>query len=137
MQEFMAAFPGVAEQARADLFMHPHFRYFLREARVASYAQFLESYKSVTLPVMAAAFGVSADFMDGELSHFIAAGRLNCKIDKVAGVLETTRPDIKSAQYASVIKSGDLLLNRTLPPHTRVLAVRAHSPRRDPGNHAD
>ena len=61
---------------------------------------------------MALAFGVSAEFLDAELSHFIAAGRLNCKIDKVAGILETTRPDLKSAQYAAVIKSGDLLLNR-------------------------
>jgi 26S proteasome regulatory subunit N7 len=108
----MKAFPGVAEQACTDLFMHAHFRYFLREARVASYAQFLESYKSVTLPGMAAAFGVSVEFMDSELSQFIAAGRLNCKIDKVAGVLETTRPDTKSSQYAAVIKAGDLLLNR-------------------------
>ena len=157
----MAAFPGVADQVRADMHLHRHFRYFLREARVTAYAQvrapaariapvcsssptrrvapaqFLESYKSVTLHMMASAFGVSPAFLDAELSEFIAAGRLNCKIDKVAGVLETTRPDIKSAQYASVIKSGDLLLNRTPPPHTRVLAVRAHSPRRDPGNHAD
>ena len=44
--------------------------------------QFLESYKSVTIQMMASAFGVSAAFLDGELSEFIAAGRLNCKIDK-------------------------------------------------------
>ena len=44
--------------------------------------QFLESYKSVTLQMMASAFGVSPAFLDGELSTFIAAGRLNCKIDK-------------------------------------------------------
>jgi 26S proteasome regulatory subunit N7 len=61
---------------------------------------------------MASAFGVSPDFMDGELSQFIASGRLNCKIDRVAGVLETTRPDVKSAHYASVLKAGDLLLGR-------------------------
>jgi 26S proteasome regulatory subunit N7 len=84
--------------------------------------------------MMASAFGVSAAFLDGELSEFIAAGRLNCKIDKaraarsglhreafdapyrpcaqVAGVLETNRPDVKSALYQSVIKQGDALLNR-------------------------
>lgn len=33
--------------------------------------------------MMASAFGVSAAFLDGELSEFIAAGRLNCKINKV------------------------------------------------------
>jgi len=47
-----------------------------------------------------------------ELSRFIAAGRLNCKIDKVGGVIETNRPDTKNAQYQSVIKQGDNLLNR-------------------------
>ena len=34
-----------------------------------------------------------------ELSRFIAVGRLNCKIDKVAGVVETNRPDAKNALY--------------------------------------
>jgi hypothetical protein len=53
--------------------------------------QFLESYKTVTLASMAAAFGVSPAFMDGELSDFIVAGRLPAKIDRVAGVVETNR----------------------------------------------
>lgn len=53
--------------------------------------QFLESYKSVKLAAMAAAFGVGPDFMDRELAGFIAAGRLPAKIDKVAGVIETSR----------------------------------------------
>ena len=34
-----------------------------------------------------------------ELSRFIAAGRLHCKIDKVGGIVETTRPDSKNWQY--------------------------------------
>ena len=45
--------------------------------------QFLDSYKSVTLSSMADAFGVSVDFIDGELVEFIVAGRLPAKIDKV------------------------------------------------------
>ena len=45
--------------------------------------QFLDSYKSVTLSSMANAFGVSVDFIDGELVEFIVAGRLPAKIDKV------------------------------------------------------
>jgi hypothetical protein len=32
---------------------------------------------------MAGAFGISAEFLDRELSRFIASGRLHCKIDKV------------------------------------------------------
>ena len=31
---------------------------------------------------------------------------------QVAGVIETTRPDAKNAQYQSAIKHGDMLLNR-------------------------
>ncbi|RRT44598.1 hypothetical protein BHE74_00043510 [Ensete ventricosum] len=94
----------------------------MREVRTVVYSQFLESYKSVTMEAMATAFGVSVDFIDlnvmfglhvcRELSRFIAAGKLHCKIDKVAGVLETNRPDAKNALYQATIKQGDFLLNR-------------------------
>jgi len=47
------------------------------------YGQFLEAYKSVMVGTMASAFGVSTEFLDAELSRFIAAGKLNAKIDKV------------------------------------------------------
>ena len=42
---------------------------------------------------------VSCDVSVRELSRFIAAGRLHCKIDKVGGIVETTRPDSKNWQY--------------------------------------
>jgi len=74
-------------------------------------AQFLESYKSVTVRSMAESFGVSVAFMDHELSNFIVSGRLNAKIDSVGGVVETNRPDAKNALYQQAIKHGDLLLN--------------------------
>lgn len=61
---------------------------------------------------MAQAFGLKPAFLDTELARFIAAGRLNCKIDRVAGIVETSRPDSKSAQFAATIKEGDSLLNR-------------------------
>jgi 26S proteasome regulatory subunit N7 len=47
-----------------------------------------------------------------ELSRFITTGRLHCKIDKVDGIVETTRPDSKNAQYQEMLKCGDALLNR-------------------------
>jgi 26S proteasome regulatory subunit N7 len=47
-----------------------------------------------------------------ELSRFIASNRLHCKIDKVEGIVETTRPDSKNAQYQEMLKCGDALLNR-------------------------
>ena len=34
-----------------------------------------------------------------ELSRFIANSRINAKIDKVGGVVETNRPDAKNALY--------------------------------------
>jgi PCI domain len=40
---------------------------------------------------MAAAFGISPDFMDKELADFIVAGHLSAKIDRVAGIVETNR----------------------------------------------
>lgn len=51
-------------------------------------------------------------FLKRDLSKFIANGRLNCVIDKVNGIIETNRPDNKNAQYQTVIKQGDVLLNR-------------------------
>ena len=47
-----------------------------------------------------------------DLAQFIYANRLSCKIDKVGGIIETTRPDARNAQYAAVVKDGDALLNR-------------------------
>jgi hypothetical protein len=38
---------------------------------------------SVMLSSMATSFGISTELLDAELSRFIAAGRLNAKIDKV------------------------------------------------------
>lgn len=109
---FFSAFAGMAVQIKYDRYLYPHFRFYMREVRTVVYSQFLESYKSVTVEAMAKAFGVSVDFIDQELSRFIAAGKLHCKIDKVAGVLETNRPDAKNALYQATIKQGDFLLNR-------------------------
>ncbi|KIM58598.1 hypothetical protein SCLCIDRAFT_1218562 [Scleroderma citrinum Foug A] len=90
--------------------LSPHTRYYVREMRILAYAQLLESYKSVTLESLSDAFGVSVEFIDRELSRFIANGRLHCTIDKVHGIVETTRPSIKNAQYEKVVKQGDVLL---------------------------
>jgi len=96
----------------ADRFLQPHCGYIMRELHVLGYKQFLDSYKSVKLESMAKSFGVGAEFLDLQLSRFIAAGRLTAKIDKFAGVVETNRPDLKNAQYRDMIQKGDLLLNR-------------------------
>jgi 26S proteasome regulatory subunit N7 len=96
----------------ADRFLQPHAGYIMRELHVLGYKQFLDSYKSVTLESMAGSFGVGVEFLDSQLSRFVAAGRLSAKIDKFGGVVETNRPDLKNAQYRDMIQQGDLLLNR-------------------------
>jgi 26S proteasome regulatory subunit N7 len=55
---------GLSEQIKLDRYLHPHFRYYMREIRTVVYSQFLESYKSVTIEAMAKAFGVTVEFID-------------------------------------------------------------------------
>ncbi|KAL1477767.1 hypothetical protein MTO96_035492 [Rhipicephalus appendiculatus] len=102
----------VEQMLLRDRIWSPHVRYYVREMRILAYSQLLESYRSLTLQYMADTFGVTVSFIDQELARFIAADRLNCKIDKVGGVVQTTRPDIKNHQYQACIKQGDILLNR-------------------------
>ncbi|XP_033104060.1 26S proteasome non-ATPase regulatory subunit 6-like [Anneissia japonica] len=111
-REFFKCLSALEPMLRNDRLMNVHYRYYVREIRILAYSQLLESYQSLTLQYMADAFGVSVEFIDKELSRFIAAGRLHCKIDKVGGIVETNRPDSKNYQYQATIKQGDILLNR-------------------------
>ncbi|KAK4051251.1 proteasome regulatory particle subunit [Microbotryomycetes sp. JL201] len=112
--EYAAFFQALARVEETHLLssrlLSPHARYYVREMRIKAYAQLLESYSSVTLSSLCQAFGVSEAFMDADLARFIAAGRLNCSIDRVNGIVTTNRPDSKNARYASVIKQGDVVL---------------------------
>jgi len=108
----MKALVSIIDSMNGDASLAQHARYYYREVRVMAYAQFMESYRSVSLASMAESFGVSAQYMDKELSSFISAGRLSCKLDAVEGVVNSTRPDAKSGQYLATIKQGDHLLNR-------------------------
>lgn len=110
--EFFQKLACVEGKLADDRYLAPHCRYFVRQMRILAYSQLLESYRSLTLSYMASQFGVTKDFMDKELSRFIAGGHLHCKIDKVGGIVETNRPDSKNWQYQAVVKQGDLLLNR-------------------------
>jgi len=109
---FLKSLLTITDQMNLDRALAPHIRWFSREMRIRAYGQFLESYRSVQLQSMATHFGISPELLDRELSRFVAVGRLACKIDKVGGVIETNRPNNRNAQYATVIKNGDALLNR-------------------------
>ncbi|CAN0498046.1 unnamed protein product, partial [Discosporangium mesarthrocarpum] len=83
-RSFMECVVELNGQLLRDRFMAQHSGYLVRELRMLAYTQFLDAYKSVILSTMATSFGLGVDFLDRELSRFIAAGRLNAKIDKVA-----------------------------------------------------
>ncbi|KAJ3014747.1 26S proteasome non-ATPase regulatory subunit 6 [Thoreauomyces humboldtii] len=110
--QFFRSLAAVEQTMKLDRLLNAHYRYYVREMRIAVYAQLLESYQSLTIESMANAFGVTQDWIDSDLSKYIAAGRLNAVIDKVNGIVETNRPDAKNAQYQATIKQGDLLLTR-------------------------
>ncbi|EQC27432.1 hypothetical protein SDRG_14756 [Saprolegnia diclina VS20] len=111
-KQFFTAMVQLHPYVHRDKYLAAHSRFIYRELRILAYTQFLQAYRSVTMQSMAHSFGVGIPFLDAELSRFIAAGRLNAKIDKVSGVIETNRPDAKNAQYQETIKKGDALLNR-------------------------
>lgn len=119
---FLQALTRVYPRLVSDRFLCAHAPWLLRQFRIAAYAQFLESYKSVTLAGMAVTFGVSPAFLDKDLARLIAAGCISAKIDAVAGVIESARADSKNAQYLSVIKKGDALLN-SVQKLSRVIAL--------------
>lgn len=110
--DFFRHLAEVENMLRNDFLAHPHYRFYVREMRILAYTQLLESYRSLTLQYMAEAFGVTVEYIDQELSRFIAAGRLHAKVDRVGGIVETNRPDSKNWQYQATIKQGDILLNR-------------------------
>jgi 26S proteasome regulatory subunit N7 len=110
--DFLGALVELHPRLLADRYFAPHAPWYMREMRVAAYVQFLESYKSVTLAGMAAVFGVTVPFLDKELELLIAAGRVGAKIDAQTGIIQSSRPDTKNAQYNEVIKQGDALLNK-------------------------
>jgi 26S proteasome regulatory subunit N7 len=109
---FLEKLLAIMELMEHDRYLATHTRWFCREMRIRAYSQFLESYRSVQLRSMADTFGVSPTLLDRELSRFISTGRLNCKIDKVGGIIETNRPDTRNSLYHSTLKQGDALLNR-------------------------
>lgn len=66
--EYAAFFRALAEVEQTYLLpsrvLSAHTQYYVREMRVIAFAQLLESYQSVALDNMAAAFGVSTDYID-------------------------------------------------------------------------
>ncbi|OEH73801.1 26s proteasome regulatory complex [Cyclospora cayetanensis] len=126
-REFMTFLVPIAKRVKSDLYLSPHYFYFIRSIRLRAYQQYLEPYKSVTIANMAAAFGVSPEFVEEEVAGFIASGKLGCRIDRVNGVVEANRPDARSRLYLQTIKQGDVLLNRIQKLARGFASARIHS----------
>jgi 26S proteasome regulatory subunit N7 len=110
--QFLSSLAEISDSLKMDRYFEKHVNFYVREVRILAYTQFLESYKSIKMQNMATQFGVSFDFLDRELSRFIASGRLHAKIDKVGQIIETTRLDDKHEHYEKIVKLGDTILNR-------------------------
>jgi len=111
IKTFFLALLEISDFLAKDRFLAPHRNYIIKEMRAKVYNQYLAAYKSVRLASMAKSFGVSTNFIDNELCLFIAGSRVNAKIDRVNGIVETSRPAGKNGDYQQVIEKGDILLN--------------------------
>lgn len=112
--DYVAFFLSISELPTfmsPDPLLAPHKSYVVRELTVLGYNQFLASYKSVTVDAMATSFGLGPTFLDKDLSKLIASGRVQAKIDKVAGVVVTERLNNVNKGYKGIVEKGDKLLN--------------------------
>lgn len=112
-RDFFRNFAELIDEIRLDRFLSKHLRYITKSLRLIGYRQFLMAYRSVTLTSMADSFGVGVDFLESDISDFIRDGKLSCKIDKLNQYIESNRlEDKRNPAYMSVVRQGDLLLNR-------------------------
>ncbi|KIW04164.1 uncharacterized protein PV09_04480 [Verruconis gallopava] len=112
-RSFFVALGTVEERFLSqDRYLYEHRHWYVREMRLRGYQQLLQSYRVVGLRSMATDFGVSVEFLDKDLSNFIATDRVSCRIDRVNEIIETNRPDDKNKQYNDVLKQGDQLITK-------------------------
>lgn len=111
-KEVFPALDTVCQHLRSIVYLSQHVNYFFREVRVLVFTQFLDSYSSVTLKSMSAAFDIPAPVLDTMLGTFISNGRIACKMDRVSDSITTYRGDTTNIDYHRIVKNGDLLLNR-------------------------
>ncbi|KAK1442611.1 26S protesome subunit 6 [Babesia gibsoni] len=111
-RNFMLNLVLTSELIQKDRYLARYRGYFLRQARLPAYRQFLRPYKSVTIENMANAFQLCPEFLEKELVSYISGARLDCKIDRVNGIIENNVVDERNNNYIETIREGDLLLNR-------------------------
>ncbi|KAK6622844.1 hypothetical protein RUM43_008687 [Polyplax serrata] len=118
--DFFQHLARIETDLKMNPLLNPHYRYYVREMRLRAYAQLLQAYRSLSLQVMAAEFGVSVEFIENEVAKFAAAGRLAVKIDRVAMRVICDAhaegcPAVAQQRahlYQTIVKKGDVLLNQ-------------------------
>lgn len=109
---FFLRLADVETLMRQDMLLYCHYKFYVREMKIKAYDQLLSTFISVGLAYMADQFGVTPEFIENEVSNFIAGGRLNYRIDKVNETVVNVPKNTKDEVLKSVVKQGDLLLNR-------------------------
>ncbi|XP_050292694.1 26S proteasome non-ATPase regulatory subunit 6-like [Anthonomus grandis grandis] len=109
---FFRALADVETELKHDMLLHAHYQYYVREMKVKAYDQLLSTYISLKISYMADQFGVSEEYLEEDVSRFIAAQKLNYKIDKVSGKILNVQANKRQEMFENVTKQGDLLLNR-------------------------
>jgi 26S proteasome regulatory subunit N7 len=61
---FFKKLAAVEKSLKMDVYLHHHYKYYVREMRIRVYSQVLESYKSVTISSLATSFGVTEEWID-------------------------------------------------------------------------
>lgn len=121
-REFSKTLLDIISMVKKDVYLHPHYKFYLRSIRLRAYAQYLEPFESVFIPKMADSFGVSPQFLERDIVTFISSSKLPCTIDKVRQTIVCNYVDKKVNNCNELIEKGDILLNR-LQKLSRVIQV--------------
>ncbi|CAG9767493.1 unnamed protein product [Ceutorhynchus assimilis] len=111
-KDFFNRLAEVELEMQHDMLLQPHYKFYVREMKIKSYDQLLSTYISLNISYMAQQFGVTDEYIEKDVSEYIAARRLNYKIDKVSGKIHNISRERKAVMFEKIIRHGDLLLNR-------------------------
>ncbi|KAH8741023.1 proteasome regulatory subunit Rpn7/26S proteasome subunit 6 [Cryptosporidium ryanae] len=120
--EFSRILLDIIFMIRKDIYLYPHYKFYLRSIRLRAYKQYLEPFESVSILRMADSFGVSPQFLEKDIVTFISSSKLPCTIDKVKQTIICNYVDRKINNYNEIIEKGDALLNR-LQKLSRIIQI--------------
>lgn len=108
---FFASYTAAMQLVKSNRWLAPHYLYVVRSLRLIAYRQYLQPYCSVSVPAMAAAFGVSPKFMEDQIISFIPSGDLAAQIDKITQTI-ICRPNKENDQVTeNFVKVSDAFVN--------------------------